>query len=114
MSKEAPHSIDPEPLKKALVDSLIQTGAIRSPAIERAFRSVPRHLFVPQAPIVAAYADRPIFLRWKGERPTSSSSQPTMMATMMEQLGLEPGMRVLEVGTGSGYNAAIMFRAHRR
>ena len=106
-AKEPPYP-DPESLRNALVDTLVQTGAIRSPAVERAFRAVPRHLFVPAAEITSAYADRPVFLRWEGGRPASSSSQPTIMAIMLEQLRLEPGMRVMEVGTGSGYNAAIL------
>jgi len=108
LATETPRNSNPDLLRNALVDTLVETGAIGSPATERAFRSVPRHLFVPEAEIIDTYTDRPIFLRWEGERPTSSSSQPTMMAIMIEQLQLEPGMRVLEVGTGSGYNAAIL------
>ena len=112
MGADAPLHTNPESLRNALVDCLVKMGAIGSPAIERAFRTVPRHLFVPEAEITAAYADQPIFLRWEGKRPASSSSQPTMMAIMLEQLQLQlqlqPGMRVLEVGTGSGYNAAIL------
>ena len=108
MGAEAPQQTNPETLREVLVDSLVQTGAITSPAVERAFRAVPRHLFVPKVEVTDAYADRPVFLRWEGERPASSSSQPTMMAKMLEQLRMAPGMRVLEVGTGSGYNAAIL------
>ena len=105
---EATQYTDPESLRNALVNTLVRTAAIGSPMVERAFRAVPRHLFLPEAELTAAYADRPVFLRWEGERPASSSSQPTIMAIMIEQLRLEPGMRVLEVGTGSGYNAAIL------
>ena len=108
MGAEAPRHTDPESLRNALVDNLVRKDAIGDPAVERAFRAVPRHLFVPKAEITAAYADRPVYLRWEGEQPASSSSQPTIMAIMLEQLRLEPGMRVLEVGTGSGYNAAIL------
>lgn len=107
MGEEEQYS-EPESLRNRMVDGLVKTGAIGNPAIECAFRAVPRHLFVPKAQTTAAYADRPVFLRWEGERPASSSSQPTIMAIMLEQLCLEPGMRVLEVGTGSGYNAAIL------
>ena len=108
MGMDASEHSEPERLRKALVDTLVQKGAIVSTAVERAFRAVPRHLFVPEAEISIAYSDRPIFLRWEGERPTSSSSQPAIMAIMAEQLRLEPGMRVLEIGAGSGYNAAIL------
>ena len=108
MGMDTSECSDAERLREALVDNLVQKGAIGSKAVERAFRAVPRHLFVPEAEISTAYSDRPIFLRWDGERPTSSSSQPTIMAIMAEQLRLEPGMRVLEIGAGSGYNAAIL------
>lgn len=108
MGTDSSQHSDSERLREALVDSLVQRGAIGSQAVDRAFRAVPRHLFVPEAEISTAYGDQPIFLRWEGERPTSSSSQPTIMAIMAEQLRLEPGMRVLEIGTGSGYNAAIL------
>lgn len=95
-------------LRNALVANLVQRGAIRSPAVQDAFAAVPRHLFVPQADLPTAYGDQPVFIRWDAETPISSSTQPTMMAIMIEQLCLEPGNRVLEIGAGSGYNAAIM------
>lgn len=95
-------------LRNALVSRLVRQGAIRSTAVREAFATVPRHRFVPQAALVTAYADRPVFIRWDAEIPISSSTQPTMMAIMIEQLCLEPGNRVLEIGAGSGYNAAIM------
>ena len=99
---------DAESLRNTLVNDLVRRGVITTQAVERAFRAVPRHLFVPRVDTSTAYSDQPIFLRWEGETPTSSSSQPTIMAIMAEQLRLEPGMRVLEIGTGSGYNAAIL------
>ena len=95
-------------LRNALVANLVQRGAIRSPAVQDAFAAVPRHRFVPQADLATAYADRPVFIRWDSETPISSSTQPTMMAIMIEQLRLDPDNRVLEIGAGSGYNAAIM------
>lgn len=108
MGMDASEHSDSERLRNALVNSLVRKGAIISPSVERAFRAVPRHLFVPEAEVSTAYGDQPIFLHWEEGRPTSSSSQPTIMAIMAEQLRLEPGMRVLEIGTGSGYNAAIL------
>lgn len=95
-------------LRNALVANLVERGVIHSPAVRDAFATVPRHRFVPQADLAAAYSDRPVFIRWDAETPISSSTQPTMMAIMIEQLCLEPGNRVLEIGAGSGYNAAIM------
>lgn len=95
-------------LRNALVANLVERGAIRSPAVRDAFATVPRNLFVPKSDIATAYADQPVFIRWDEETPISSSTQPTMMAIMIEQLCLEPSNRVLEIGAGSGYNAAIM------
>ncbi len=95
-------------LRDALVAELVRQGAIRNSAVRDAFATVPRHRFVPQADLDDAYADRPVFIRWDAETPISSSTQPTMMAIMIEQLCLELGNRVLEIGAGSGYNAAIM------
>lgn len=61
----------------------------------------------PQA-IQAAYADDALMTRWHQGRPTSSTSQPGLMAEMLELLDLHPGERVLEIGTGTGYNAALL------
>jgi protein-L-isoaspartate(D-aspartate) O-methyltransferase len=55
------------------------------------------------------YSDRSIVVRRDAEgRWTSSSSQPAIMAIMLEQLGLRPGQRVLEIGAGTGFNAALI------
>ena len=66
MGAEVPEYTNPESLRNALVDTLVHTATINSAVVERAFRAVPRHLFVPEAGITAAYADRPVFLRWGG------------------------------------------------
>ena len=95
-------------LRNQLVEDLVNQGVIRSQPVRQAFGKVPRHLFVPRVDIVTAYSDQPVFIRWDAGTPISSSSQPRMMAIMIEQLGLEPGLRVLEIGAGTGYNAAIL------
>ena len=95
-------------LRNALVEDLFAQGAINSQAVRQAFEQVPRHLFVPRVDIATAYSNQPIFIRWDAGIPISSSSQPTMMAIMVEQLRLEPGFSVLEIGAGTGYNAAIL------
>jgi len=94
--------------RDALIDKLAREGRIRSPHVEAAFRAVPRHLFVPDAPLDQAYSDTHIVTKTVDGRDVSSSSQPTMMAIMLEQLDLRPGQRVLEIGAGTGYNAALM------
>ena len=71
--------------------------------------AVPRHLFVPELDAAAAYQDEALVIKYGADGlPVSSSSQPAMMAIMLEQLRLQPGHRVLEIGTGTGYNAAVM------
>jgi protein-L-isoaspartate(D-aspartate) O-methyltransferase len=78
-------------------------------AVETAFREVPRHAFLPEIGPVQAYEDRAVVTKSDDEGlPISASTQPTMMAVMLGQLGLVPGHRVLEVGTGTGYNAALI------
>jgi protein-L-isoaspartate(D-aspartate) O-methyltransferase len=87
-----------------------QVGAtVASPAVEGALRDVPRHLFVPGVPPAEAYRDEAIVTkRDRSGVPVSSSSQPAIMALMLDQLDLKPGHRVLEIGAGTGYNAALM------
>jgi protein-L-isoaspartate(D-aspartate) O-methyltransferase len=91
-----------------MVDALCAAGRIRTPEVERAFRAVPRHLFLPSFSLHEAYADDAVPIRFADGVATSSASQPSMMAIMLEQLGLRAGQRVLEIGAGTGYNAALM------
>jgi protein-L-isoaspartate(D-aspartate) O-methyltransferase len=73
------------------------------PQLRRALLDVPRHLFVPQNLMLMAYQDTPLPIGFD-----KTISQPFIGAVMIELLGLEPGNRVLEVGTGLGYQAALM------
>ncbi len=95
-------------LQKALVEKLISVGCIRSPSVESAFRAVPRHLFAPGVALERVYSDNSIPTKHIDGQLVSSSSQPAIMAIMLEQLQLQPGHRVLEIGTGTGYNAGLM------
>ncbi len=96
-------------LRGALVDKLKIKGCILTSHIEAAFRAVPRHMFVPDTPLDIVYADQMIPTKFDQHGlAISSSSQPAIMAIMLEQLGLEPGCRVREIGTGTGYSAALM------
>jgi protein-L-isoaspartate(D-aspartate) O-methyltransferase len=94
--------------RQAMVDGLRNLGRVQTSPVEEAFRAIPRHLFVPEAAIEAAYTNTPIITREKDGQPISSSSRPSIMAIMLEMLHLQPGQRVLEIGAGTGYNAALM------
>lgn len=111
MMSVPPMAMDPgtERPRQALVDALRRSRAIRSAAVEAAFRRVPRHTFLPQIPPQETYRDDAIITRRAANGlPSSSSSQPTIAARMLEQLQLERGHRVLEIGAGTGYNAALI------
>lgn len=95
-------------LHQQLIDQMKSKGHITSRSVEAAFRAVPRHHFLPEQAVEDVYQDQAIVTKALDERVVSSSSQPTMMAIMLEQLQLQPGQRVLEIGAGTGYNAALM------
>ena len=96
-------------LRERLVAEVLATSGIRDERIAAALRDVPRHLFLPHLPPEEAYLDDAIVTKRDVEgQPISSSSQPAIMAIMLDQLDLAPGQRVLEIGAGTGYNAALM------
>jgi protein-L-isoaspartate(D-aspartate) O-methyltransferase len=98
--------IDPQGMQQArliMVREQIERRGIKDPRVLKAMRDVPRHLFVPPALKSKAYSDRPLAI---GEGQTIS--QPYIVALMTESLSLSPASRVLEIGTGSGYQAAIL------
>lgn len=119
--------------RQQLVDSLLQIGAVHSPALEQAFLSIPREAFVPyfyeqettsrtmawklvsahEMPredyLAAVYCNASLVTKIDERSwPVSSSSLPSIMATMLEALDVQPSQRALEIGTGSGYNAALL------
>jgi len=86
-----------------MVETQLVTRGIRREEVLRAFMDVPRHLFVRPQDRSFAYEDHPLPIGYG-----QTISQPYMVARMTELLDLSPGMKVLEVGTGSGYQAAIL------
>ena len=96
-------------MRERLAARVISAIDIRDDAIAAALRDVPRHLFLPQLAPESAYRDDAIVTKRDADgQPISSSSQPAIMAIMLNQLALAPGLRVLEIGAGTGYNAALM------
>ncbi|MBJ7600432.1 methyltransferase domain-containing protein [Candidatus Nephthysia bennettiae] len=96
---------------RELVAHLQEAGVLTDPAVAAAFQSVLRHQFLPGRRLAYVYEDTAIPTK-TDERglALSSSSQPAIMALMLQQLALQPGQRVLEIGAGTGYNAALMAR----
>ena len=89
--------------RDGMVRDQIEARGVKDPLVLQAMRSVPRHEFVPAAQQARAYQDRPLPI---GHRQTIS--QPYIVAFMTEVLQVGPGTRVLEIGTGSGYQAAVL------
>lgn len=90
-------------LRERMVVEQIESRGVHNKLVLDAMRKVPRHLFIPSAYIDLAYDDAPLPI---GEDQTIS--QPYIVALMTELLGLKGGEKVLEIGTGSGYQAAIL------
>lgn len=88
-----------------MVADQIAARGVKDPAVLEAMRTVPRHVFVPPVARAHAYEDRPLSI---GHGQTIS--QPFIVAYMTEALGVRPSHRVLEIGTGSGYQAAVLSR----
>lgn len=100
---------DLDALRDDMLGLVHRRGGGKDAAVAAALREVPRHLFLPDRPLEAVYRDEAVVIKRDGDGlPLSSSSQPAVMAVMLDQLGLEPGHRVLEIGAGTGYNAALI------
>jgi len=87
----------------AMVESQVVARHIRDDRVIAAMKAVPRHEFVPEDQRAQAYADRALPIGYG-----QTISQPYMVAVMCELLDVEPGHKVLEIGAGSGYQAALL------
>jgi protein-L-isoaspartate(D-aspartate) O-methyltransferase len=105
------------------VSAIRRGGADLPPELAAAFASVPREAFVPEGfqrrdgtwvrpadPefLTTVYSDDVLVTKTDGKMPVSSSSQPSLMAIMIMALRVTPGLRILEIGAGTGYNAALL------
>ena len=100
-------------LRRQLVEHLRADEVLVSPSVTAAFAEVPREQFVPELlereGLEAVYRDEAVVTKRDARgMPLSSSSQPAIMAKMLELLDLRSGQRVLEIGAGTGYNAALL------
>ncbi|KAA9382066.1 methyltransferase domain-containing protein [Microbispora cellulosiformans] len=92
-----------------MVDKLRDWGNVRTGPVEAATRAVPRHVFVPSVTLEQAYGlDSVVTHRDENGRAISSASDPGVVGAMLEQLDARPGHRILEIGAGTGYNAALL------
>jgi protein-L-isoaspartate(D-aspartate) O-methyltransferase len=96
-------SVETRQARERMVREQIKARGISQPRVLEAMQSVPRHRFVPEDLVDSAYKDNPMPI---GEGQTIS--QPYIVALMTEVLNLTPADRVLEIGTGSGYQAAVL------
>ena len=90
-------------LRKEMVVSQIQSRDVTAPDVLDAMNTVPRHSFVPQEYLDQAYEDHPLPIGYG-----QTISQPYIVALMTEKLKIKRGDKVLEIGTGSGYQAAVL------
>jgi protein-L-isoaspartate(D-aspartate) O-methyltransferase len=99
----------PEALRASMVDAIKQAGHARTAAVEQALREVPRHRFVPEATVDDAYANIAVITKRAADGSAlSCASVPTVVAMQLDQLDVQPGHRILEIGAGTGYNAALV------
>jgi len=95
-------------LQETLITRLQEKGDLHDPRVAAALRAVPRHLFLPGAPVERVYDDVVIPTKIENGRAISSSSQPAIMTIMLEQLQPQRGEHILEIGAGTGFNAALI------
>lgn len=95
--------------RRTMVEEQIVRRGVRDRAVLSAMRDVPRHLFVPTAWAAHAYRDQPLPIGYE-----QTISQPYIVALMTELLALGKNSKVLEIGTGSGYHAAVLSRVAGR
>jgi protein-L-isoaspartate(D-aspartate) O-methyltransferase len=102
-AQEPPSEPDWKTMRERMVEHQIEARGIKNPRVLDAMRTVPRHLFVPETYQHQAYQDHPLPIGLG-----QTISQPYIVAIMTALLEPEPGDKMLEIGTGSGYQAAVL------
>ncbi|GAA0908538.1 methyltransferase, FxLD system [Virgisporangium aurantiacum] len=98
----------PDELRARMVDAIV-TARATSARVEDAMRAIPRHEFVPAAPVEQAYDDVAVITKSAADGThLSCASVPSLVAVMLDNLDVQPGHRILEIGAGTGYNAALL------
>jgi protein-L-isoaspartate(D-aspartate) O-methyltransferase len=95
-------------LRRQFVDSLVSDGYLQDPSIAAAFRRVPRHAFLPGTALEHVYSRDAIPVQGRTGAVITASTPAPLIGSMLEALHPRAGNRVLEVGTGTGYNAALL------
>src|SRR6476661_906708 len=97
-----------ESLRREMVARFVEPRGVDDPRVLEALRLVPRHLFVPELLRSKAYGDHSLPIGYG-----QTISQPSVVGLMTQRLSIDPGHKVLEIGTGSGYQTAVLARLAR-
>jgi protein-L-isoaspartate(D-aspartate) O-methyltransferase len=102
-------AVDPAVLRDALADRIRSLGTFRTAAVEAAFRTVPRELFLPGVDLSEAYQPKVVVTKRADDGTAlSSASSPNLVASQAEDLDVRPGHTILEIGAATGINAALL------
>jgi protein-L-isoaspartate(D-aspartate) O-methyltransferase len=100
---------NPAELRQSLANRLVESGHLRTSAVTDAFRTTDRHAFLPGVDLESAYKEDAVPIKHDGDgEMISCISAPSVVATQLEQLGVQSGHKVLEAGAATGYNASLL------
>ncbi|MFC4004091.1 hypothetical protein ACFS2C_01830 [Prauserella oleivorans] len=103
-------TVSPTTLRAEMVAKVRKAGYAQLSEVERVLLDTPRHEFVPDVRLAAAYDpwQAVVTHRFEDGRSLSCASAPWLVAAMLDQLHVQPGNRILEIGAGTGYNACLV------